>query len=118
MNDRNERLTLPAIPPGFALIRSGAIKPDDLVYAWPAGSWERADSPAWLSRVNDAGDAIAVIRKGVFDSTGYGPGRRYTINRGPLTPDPAAVNAPKGVTLDGNAAKRVARSAQQSLFGE
>lgn len=71
------RATLPA---GYAVITGGPVESDDLLYCWTDGRWYRYDDPVWISRVNDAEDAVCVARRPKAPQ-GFGAPRKYVVNR-------------------------------------
>lgn len=114
--DRLRWKEFPAMPPGRGRVSSGPIRPDDLLFAWPAAVWLRYDSPDWNgSPVIDADDAIVVARAGSFIARPNESRRPHLIGGGPenvvqdlATPDPAFS------ARDENAGSGVVR--QRSLF--
>lgn len=89
------------IPAGYSVVRFGPIRPDDLLFVWPGGGFDRADSPAWTFPVPaDARNATLCVRKATFDAAaeGFRHTRTYTLNRGPAiaTPKPALPTDPQG----------------------
>jgi hypothetical protein len=89
--DRRERITMyDAIPAGHAIVRNGYVRPDDLLFAWPAGGFLRADSPDWSAAVPLLrSDCNLVIRKAEFENARDYSSRTYTLRRIPRTPNPA-----------------------------
>lgn len=77
---------------------------------YPGGGFLRCDSPEWLTRVNDASDAVLAIRRAAFDDTGYIHRRAYTVRRSAdaesdvtdrhATPEPASKDLGKGRKLE------------------
>lgn len=84
--ERYEIAARASIPPGYAVVRSGPIRPDDLLFVWPGGGFMRYDSPEWLATVDDAGDALLCIRRAVFDATGFENRRNYKL-KSAVTPN-------------------------------
>ena len=113
--ERNARANIPA---GYYIVKDGPVYPDDLVYVYPGGGFERADWSGWTSpMLEDAADGVLVLRRAGLDM----PGKRrtYRLPRHP-TPNPAspADNARDGVAYRSTTLKKTLPDpdGQLSLF--
>lgn len=89
-----ERFDRDLIPKGYGRVKSGPVFPSDLIWSWPTREWLRADSPDWGQlTVDDAADAVCVIRTGRPSSAGFGGSRTYTVRRGHQPPVEAVAAA-------------------------
>lgn len=41
----------PRPPDGYAIVRSGEMRGDDLIWSWTTKEWIRSDSPEWVHEI-------------------------------------------------------------------